>query len=110
MAAGVHATLAQLIVIKSIDIATQLAVTDVAFGGGCLVNRILRRRITAGLARAGIEALLPRRIPPGDGGLAYGQAVLAAASLATGIEPVELPFGPAGDQRSSPEIGSMTKV
>jgi hypothetical protein len=30
---------------------------------------------------------MPRQLPPGDGGLAYGQAVLGAVSLARGVEP-----------------------
>ncbi len=85
-AAGFHATFARL--------AAQLAarvfpagVTHVALGGGCLVNRLLRRTLSQELRAVGREPLLPRAVPPGDGGLAYGQAVLGSAAVTRGNEP-----------------------
>jgi hydrogenase maturation protein HypF len=89
VAARFQTTLADLIVRLTIRTAEPLGVSSVAFGGGCLVNRILRREIARGLESHGYQALLPWRIPPGDGGLAYGQAVLTAAALARGAEPTE---------------------
>ena len=83
VAAGFHATFCRL--------AARLArrviprrVSEVAVGGGCLVNRLLRRGLAAELAAAGFEPLLPFDAPPGDGGIAYGQAVLASVGLARG--------------------------
>jgi hydrogenase maturation protein HypF len=64
-------------------------VTAVGLGGGCLVNRLLRRSLAAGLADLGWTPCLPREVPPGDGGLSYGQAVLAAVAGARGAEPLE---------------------
>jgi len=61
----------------------------VALGGGCLVNRRLRRGLCDGLAGSGFEPLLATAVPPGDGGLAYGQAVVAAAAGARGHAPRE---------------------
>ncbi|MEP0773722.1 MAG: hypothetical protein HRF46_05120, partial [Acidobacteriota bacterium] len=52
----------------------------VAAGGGCLVNRLLRLLLRQELMAMGFEVLLPRRLPPGDGGLSYGQVVLAAVA------------------------------
>ncbi|MFO1077400.1 MAG: carbamoyltransferase HypF [Planctomycetota bacterium] len=59
----------------------------VALGGGCLQNRLLVADLTAGLAARGLRPLLARALPPGDGGLAYGQAALGALALARGAEP-----------------------
>lgn len=52
----------------------------VSLGGGCLVNRILLQELSRGFAAAGIEVLSARELPPGDGGLAYGQCVIAAVA------------------------------
>jgi len=48
-----------------------------AIAGGCAVNRRLVETLRAMLARDGIELLIPRQAPPGDGGLALGQALIA---------------------------------
>jgi hydrogenase maturation protein HypF len=62
----------------------------IAVGGGCAVNRILRDMLREGFRRAGVEALFPVEVPPGDGGLSYGQAALAAAAAARGVDPARL--------------------
>ncbi len=59
----------------------------VALGGGCMVNRLLRNGLRIGLMDAGFAPLLATAVPPGDGGLAYGQAVVAAVAGARGAEP-----------------------
>ena len=47
--------------------------------GGVFANRLLLSRTTDLLDRAGLRVLVPRRLPPGDGGISYGQAAVAAA-------------------------------
>jgi len=59
----------------------------VALGGGCMVNRRLIAGLSNRLHAAGFEPLLPTQVPPGDGGLAYGQAVIAAVAAARGCTP-----------------------
>jgi hydrogenase maturation protein HypF len=66
-------------------------VRTLAIGGGCLVNRLLRHDLTAALGAVGVAALYPVELPPGDGGLAYGQVVVAAAALARGHLPCFVP-------------------
>jgi len=53
----------------------------VALSGGVFQNRYLTETLSAGLAGAGFEVCRHSLVPPNDGGLALGQAVIAAASL-----------------------------
>ncbi|PIO96892.1 carbamoyltransferase HypF [Pleomorphomonas carboxyditropha] len=50
---------------------------SVALGGGCLMNRVLAEGLSAALAKSDLTPLLARRLPANDGGLSFGQAVLA---------------------------------
>lgn len=81
-----HATFCHLAVELTMR-ATNDRPGPVVVGGGCLVNRLLRSGLTDGLGGAGYDVLLPTAVPPGDGGLAYGQAVVAAAAVARRVEP-----------------------
>jgi hydrogenase maturation protein HypF len=54
---------------------------QVAMSGGCMHNRRLARLLRMKLEAAGFEVFQHRRVSPGDGGLSYGQAVVAAAML-----------------------------
>jgi hydrogenase maturation protein HypF len=88
VAAGFHATFSRLAV-ELTERAVAAGVRTVAVGGGCLVNRLLRDGLAHGLAGAGYDALFPQQLPPGDGGIAYGQAVLGVVAAATGTGPRE---------------------
>jgi hydrogenase maturation protein HypF len=52
----------------------------VVLSGGCFQNRLLTERTIAELG--GLRCLMPRALPPGDGGISFGQAAVAAALLA----------------------------
>ncbi len=84
IAAGFHATFIRLAGAVTTNIIEAYGEpTTIAATGGCLVNRRLRRGLSTEIAH---PVLLPTRLPPGDGGLAYGQAVLASACLARGCD------------------------
>ena len=52
----------------------------VVLSGGCFQNRLLAERTIEHLG-GGLRCLLPRELPPGDGGISFGQAAIAAALL-----------------------------
>jgi hydrogenase maturation protein HypF len=60
-------------------VATSLS--KVAMSGGCMHNRRLARLLRMRLEHEGFEVYQHVHVSPGDGGLSYGQAVVAAAIL-----------------------------
>jgi len=69
----------------TVEVCTALAATHgcprVVLSGGVFQNRRLLESVSAGLWAADLEVLVPERLPVNDGGIAYGQAVVAAATL-----------------------------
>jgi len=55
----------------------------VALSGGCFQNTYLLTQSIARLTRAGFEVLYHQKVPPNDGGIALGQAVIANERLTT---------------------------
>lgn len=51
--------------------------STVALSGGCLMNRVFAEGLSAALSAHNLSPLVARRLPPGDGGLSLGQAVIA---------------------------------
>lgn len=87
-AAGFHLGLADALVAWVAGACEVWPARDVALGGGCWANPVLRARVMDGLARRGLRAHAPRWRGPGDAGLALGQAWVAAHALADGrVEP-----------------------
>jgi hydrogenase maturation protein HypF len=84
LAAAVHRTVVEVTVALCARAAERTGVTTVCLSGGCLQNRILATDLPAALRAAGLAALLNRDVPAGDGGISYGQAVVAAARLTEG--------------------------
>ncbi|MDJ0944390.1 MAG: carbamoyltransferase HypF [Kiloniellales bacterium] len=76
-----HGTLAAGLSAWAAQAVDSTGVRTVALSGGCLLNRVLRIHLAADLEARGIEVLLPRAAPPGDGGISLGQAWIAAQTM-----------------------------
>ena len=59
----------------------------VALTGGCVIDRPFTEALLADLEAFGLVGVLPLKAPPGDGGVAAGEAWLAALALEAGTEP-----------------------
>lgn len=84
LAAAFHRTIVEVTVALCERAATQSGVRVVCLSGGCLQNRILATQVLRALAAAGLDGRLNHEVPAGDGGISYGQAVVAAARIRKG--------------------------
>ncbi|MDN5851240.1 MAG: carbamoyltransferase HypF, partial [Actinomycetia bacterium] len=62
-------------------------ITTAVLSGGCFQNRLLLEEVVRRLDGSGLSCLVHARVPANDGGLALGQAAIAAArTLSARIE------------------------
>ena len=76
-----HGTLSAALADWAIRGAETQRVTDVAMGGGCFFNRVLRNDLDARLRAAGLTPRAPLTLSPGDPAISAGQAWMAALSV-----------------------------
>lgn len=81
IAADFHAAVAAMTVEVCGRLRQAGAGDAVGLTGGVFQNAVLTERTAAGLAAAGFRVVLHRLVPPNDGGLALGQAVLGRTFL-----------------------------
>jgi len=83
ISARFHAGIAEGFINAAVNARIETDINTAALSGGCMHNRRLSRLLRTRLEEEGFEVFQQRQVSPGDGGLSYGQAVVAAASLAT---------------------------
>ena len=79
IAAGFHLSVATLIGDCAERVRESKGIEVVALSGGVFQNLLLGRLAEAELKKRGFKALTHKVVPPNDGGLALGQAAVAAA-------------------------------
>jgi hydrogenase maturation protein HypF len=80
VAARFHNAVARASAAAAAELAAAAGLDSVVLSGGVFQNRLLLERTAAAVAGDGLRVLTPRRLPPNDGGVSYGQAAVAAAS------------------------------
>jgi len=83
VAAAFHNSVAAFTLAVCRNVRDERGLNRVALSGGCFQNALLVRRLIDRLRDAGFEVLTHRQVPPNDGGISLGQAVVAH-TLASG--------------------------
>ena len=81
IAALFHNTVAAIVVEVCRRLRAAEGLDRVCLSGGTFQNLYLLERAVAGLRSSGFEVFLHAKVPPNDGGIALGQAVIANARL-----------------------------
>ena len=91
VSARFHAAVAAMLLAAAERARRQTGLGRVALAGGCFANDRLVRILAPGLEADGFEVFVHRDVSPGDGGVALGQAYVAAALLSSHNSPPGLP-------------------
>jgi hydrogenase maturation protein HypF len=81
ISARFHAWVARSFALTAHHARESTLLNRVCLSGGTMHNRLLTRLLKRELNSMGFEVLLHRDVSPGDGGLSYGQAAVAAARM-----------------------------
>jgi len=79
ISARFHAGFCRAVADLAADLAQAQGLARVALSGGVFQNRLVLEGVSRRLRRRGFEPLTHHQVPTNDGGLALGQAVIAAA-------------------------------
>ncbi|HEX4010521.1 MAG TPA: carbamoyltransferase HypF [Solirubrobacteraceae bacterium] len=82
VAARFHRGVAAATTAACIRLAAACGTEIIVLSGGVFQNRRLLGEVSGALAGRGLRVLVPERLPANDGGIAFGQAAVAAATLA----------------------------
>ncbi len=84
VAARFHRGLATSAARAALGAARRAGTETAVLSGGVFQNVLLLEQTAALLDDAGLRVLVPERLPPNDGGISFGQTIVAAASLRSG--------------------------
>jgi len=84
IAARFHQAVAQMVAETCVRAREATDIHQVGLSGGVFQNVLLLQLTTSRLDALGFEVLCHRQVPPNDGGIALGQALLAQAYLSAG--------------------------
>jgi hydrogenase maturation protein HypF len=77
-----HRAVVSAVAEVSARLAAMLGLSRVALAGGVFMNRLVVRGSVRALGEAGLEPLVHLELPANDGGVSFGQAVVAWARRA----------------------------
>ncbi|MEM1586034.1 MAG: carbamoyltransferase HypF [Candidatus Bathyarchaeia archaeon] len=80
LAYSLHCYLARGLAQLAVHLAAEYGVKDVGFTGGVACNQIIAEEIHRLVEMNGLNFFVHEILPPGDGGLSFGQAVVASFS------------------------------
>ncbi len=78
LALAAHKYLADGLATLAVERAHEKGVKNIGFSGGVACNEIIARSLRRTIESCGFRFLVHEAIPPGDGGVSFGQAVVAA--------------------------------
>jgi hydrogenase maturation protein HypF len=81
VAARFHRALADATARACVEVAARAGTELAVLSGGVFQNARLLALTAARLEAAGLRVLVPERLPPNDGGISFGQAAIAAATV-----------------------------
>lgn len=79
VAAKFHHTIAEATMHICTQIRRERGVSQIVLGGGVFQNALLLKRVFTRLNAADFSVFVSRKLPPNDGGLSFGQAIIANA-------------------------------
>ncbi|MGQ9602880.1 MAG: carbamoyltransferase HypF [bacterium] len=79
-----HNWLVEAISSIAIQARTRTGIKTVAISGGCFQNEILLYSVVENLRKNGFEVIYNTLVPPNDGGIAFGQVIVACEKLSGG--------------------------
>jgi hydrogenase maturation protein HypF len=79
VSARLHRGIAEATALACATAASHAGTEAVVLSGGVFQNKLLLEETCARLARRGLRVLVPEQLPVNDGGIAFGQAAVAAA-------------------------------